>query len=67
MNLDVGDFKYASCSMDYNTIKLYLDNLKQFLNDVALITILYIGIIHLYLLSVNIKREIGVCETPNTA
>ena len=35
MNLDVGDFKYASCSMDYNTIKLYLDNLKQFLNDVA--------------------------------
>ena len=37
MNLDVGDFKYASCSMDYNTIKLYLDNLKQFLNDVACI------------------------------
>ena len=35
LNLDVGDFKYASCSMDYNTIKLYLDNLKQFLNDVA--------------------------------
>lgn len=35
MNLDVGDFKYASCNMDYNTIKLYLDNLKQFLNDVA--------------------------------
>ena len=37
LNLDVGDFKYASCSMDYNTIKLYLDNLKQFLNDVACI------------------------------
>ena len=35
LNLDVGDFKYASCNMDYNTIKLYLDNLKQFLNDVA--------------------------------
>ena len=35
MNLDVGDFKYASCSMDYNTIKLYLDNLKQMLNDIA--------------------------------
>ena len=37
MNLDVGDFKYASCNMDYNSIKLYLDNLKQFLNDVACI------------------------------
>ena len=37
LNLDVGDFKYASCNMDYNTIKLYLDNLKQFLNDVACI------------------------------
>lgn len=35
MNLDAGDFKYASCSMDYNTIKLYLDNLKQMLNDIA--------------------------------
>ena len=35
MNLDVGDFKYANCSLDYNSIKLYLDNLKQFLNDVA--------------------------------
>lgn len=35
MNIDTGDFKYASCSMDYNSIKLYLDNLKQFLNDVA--------------------------------
>ena len=37
LDLDVGDFKYASCNMDYNTIKLYLDNLKQFLNDVACI------------------------------
>ena len=37
MNIDAGDFKYASCSMDYNTIKLYLDNLKQMLNDVACI------------------------------
>ena len=35
MNLDVGDFKYANCSLDYNSIKLYLDNMKQFLNDVA--------------------------------
>lgn len=35
LNLDVGDFKYANCSIDYNTIKLYLDNMKQFLNDVA--------------------------------
>lgn len=37
MNLDVGDFKYANCNMDYNTIKLYLDNLKQMLNDIACI------------------------------
>lgn len=35
MNIDAGDFKYASCNIDYNTIKLYLDNLKQFLNDIA--------------------------------
>lgn len=35
MNLDTGDFKYANCNIDYNTVKLYLDNLKQFLNDVA--------------------------------
>lgn len=35
MNLDVGSFNYASCNLDYNSIKLYLDNLKQFLNDVA--------------------------------
>ena len=35
MNLDGGDFKYANCSLDYNSIKLYLDNMKQFLNDVA--------------------------------
>jgi len=35
LNLDVGDFKYANCNVDYNTIKLYLDNMKQFLNDVA--------------------------------
>lgn len=35
LNLDVGDFKYANCDIDYNTIKLYLDNMKQFLNDVA--------------------------------
>lgn len=37
MNLDVGDFKYANCNIDYNTIKLYLDNLKQMLNDIACI------------------------------
>ena len=35
MNRDVGDFKYANCSLDYNSIELYLDNMKQFLNDVA--------------------------------
>lgn len=37
LNLDVGDFKYANCSLDYNTIKLYLDNMKQMLNDIACI------------------------------
>lgn len=35
LNLDTGDFKYSNCNIDYNTIKLYLDNMKQFLNDVA--------------------------------
>lgn len=37
LNLDNGDFKYANCNIDYNTIKLYLDNLKQMLNDIACI------------------------------
>ena len=37
LNLDNGDFKYASCNMDYNSIKLLLDNLKQMLNDIACI------------------------------
>lgn len=35
LNLDVGNFEYASCSMDYNTINLYLDNMKKWLADVA--------------------------------
>ena len=35
LNLDSGDFKYANCNIDYNTVKLYLDNMKQFLNDVS--------------------------------
>ena len=35
LNLDSGDFKYANCQIDTNTIKLYLDNLKQMLNDIA--------------------------------
>lgn len=37
LNMDNGEFKYASCNMDYNSIKLYLDNLKQMLNDIACI------------------------------
>ena len=37
LNLDVGDFKMVNANMDYNTIKLYLDNLKQMLNDIACI------------------------------
>ena len=35
LNLDVGDFKYANCQMDYNTISLYLDEMKKWLADVA--------------------------------
>ena len=35
LNLDNGDFKYANCQIDTNTVKLYLDNLKQMLNDIA--------------------------------
>lgn len=37
LNLDNGDFKYASCNIDYNTVKLYLDNLKQMLMDISCI------------------------------
>lgn len=37
LNLDAGDFKYANCEIDYNTVKLYLDNIKQFLNDISCI------------------------------
>jgi hypothetical protein len=35
LNLDNGDYKVVSTMMDYNTIKLYLDNVKQMLNDIA--------------------------------
>lgn len=35
-NLDNGcEMKYVTASMDYNTIKLYLDNLKQMMYDIA--------------------------------
>lgn len=37
LNLDEGTFQYANCQLDYQTIKLYLDNLKQMLNDIACI------------------------------
>lgn len=30
-----GDMKYVTAQMDYNTIKLYLDNLKQMMYDIA--------------------------------
>lgn len=30
-----GEMKYVTANMDYNTIKLYLDNLKQMMYDVA--------------------------------
>jgi hypothetical protein len=37
LNLDGGGtFDYATANMDYNTIKLYLDNVKQFLNDISM-------------------------------
>lgn len=36
LNLDQGsDYKVVSTMMDYNTIKLYLDNVKEFLNQVS--------------------------------
>lgn len=35
LNMDNGEYKVVSTVMDYQTIKLYLDNVKQFLNDIA--------------------------------
>ena len=35
LNLDVGSFEYANCQMDYNTINLYLNEMKKWLSDVA--------------------------------
>ena len=35
LNLDNGDYKVVSTNMDFNTIKLYLDNMKGMLNDIA--------------------------------
>lgn len=35
LNLDNGDYKVVSTMMDYSTIKLYLDNMKGMLNDIA--------------------------------
>ncbi len=37
LNLDNGDYKVVSATMDYNTIKLYLDNIKEMLNQVGCI------------------------------
>lgn len=37
LNLDNGDFKYVSCNIDYNTIREYIDNLKQMLQDISCI------------------------------
>ena len=37
LNLDNGDYKVVSTMMDYSTIQLYLDNMKQMLNDIACI------------------------------
>lgn len=36
LNLEIGStFDYANCEMDYNSIKLYLDNLKEMLNEIS--------------------------------
>ena len=35
LNLDMGSFDYKNATIDYNTVKLYLDNLKNMLQDVA--------------------------------
>lgn len=35
LNLDNGDYKVVSTTMDYQTIKVYLDNIKAMLNDIA--------------------------------
>lgn len=35
LNLDNGDYKVVSTIMDYNTIKLYLDNIKEMINQVG--------------------------------
>lgn len=35
LNLDNGDYKVVSTMMDYNTIKLYLDNVKEMLNQIG--------------------------------
>ncbi len=37
MNLDNGDYKVVSTMMDFNTIQLYLNNVKQMLNDISCI------------------------------
>ncbi len=37
LNIDNGDFKVVNTVMDYQTIKLYLDNVKEFLNEIACI------------------------------
>lgn len=37
LNLDNGDFKIVNCNIDHSTVKLYLDNLKQMLNDISCI------------------------------
>ncbi|WP_455714121.1 phage portal protein [Anaerosporobacter sp.] len=37
LNLDNGDYKVVSTMMDYNTIKLYLDNIKEMINQVGCI------------------------------
>lgn len=37
LNLDNGDYKVVSTMMDYNTIKIYLDNIKEMINQVGCI------------------------------
>ena len=37
LNLDTGTFEWASCDIDHQTVKLFLDSLKSYLNDIACI------------------------------
>lgn len=41
MNLDSGDYKVVSTTMDYNSVRLYLNELKQFLSDISCVPTIF--------------------------